>query len=138
MAGAGHIALRRLKTLLGFTESVTVTAPEVTAEFEELCACHQGVTLLKRPFCEGDLEGVYMAFACTDRPEVNEQIVKLCKEKGILVNDCSKKENCDFYFPGIVEKDGAVIGITASGTDHGGARRLRQKIEDLLREEENG
>ena len=53
-----------------------------------------------------------------------------------MVNVCSDRRKCDFYFPGIVKKEDVVVGITANGKDHKRAKEVREKIEDLLEEEQ--
>ena len=51
---------------------------------------------------------------------------------GALANNCSRKEDCDFYFPSIVRKDQTVIGINGGGQDHGKVRELRCRLERFL------
>ena len=46
------------------------------------------------------------------------------------------EQKCDFYFPGIVQRDEIVIGVSASGRDHKKARKMREDIAAFLREEE--
>ena len=74
--------------------------------------------------------------ACTDDPQLNSEIFGVCRCLGILVNVCSDRRKCDFYFPGVVSRDHVVVGVTAGGEDHGKARRIREKIEKLLEDEE--
>lgn len=136
MVGAGNIALRRVKTLLHFTDELTVLSPEFQEEFFMLEKTHPGLVLERSGFDPAYLQEIQYVFACTDDPELNARIVSECRDRGIPVNNCSRKEDCSFYFPGIVEKDGIVIGITASGEDHKKARQIRERIEKLLEEME--
>ena len=160
--GGGSIALRRLKTLLPFLEpsadldedpedpsvygkgagapkqvgyekqGVTVVAQRVSLELESLAKEHPMLQLYERAFAFSDLEGHDLVFACTDDEGLNGRIAAECKARGILVNNCSKKEDCDFHFPGIGEKGNVVIGITASGEDHKKAKRIRERIGEVL------
>ena len=72
----------------------------------------------RRRFQEEDLEGAVLVLAATDDEAVNSLVAELCRERGIPVNSCSDKTQCDFYFPGIARKENLVIGVTASGKDH--------------------
>ncbi len=132
VTGGGHIATRRIRTLLPFTDTIRVVAAKPGEELKELCGESEKIVLEERPYREEDLDGAYMVLACTDDRELNGNIARLCRQRGILVNDCSDRRECDFYFPGIVRKDSVVTGISASGEDHRKAAEIRRKIEELL------
>ena len=74
--------------------------------------------------------------AVTNDPAVNNQIYCECRHKGILVNVASDQKKSDFFFPGIATGKSTVVGITAGGKDHGKAKRLTEKIKELLKNEE--
>ena len=48
----------------------------------------------------------------------------------------SRKEACDFYFPSVIRRDPVVIGINASGLDHGLVKRTREELEAALDKED--
>ena len=130
--GGGSIALRRIKTLLPFVDSVSVITVTVSAELSALAKECLAVKLVERAFDLSDLKGRDMVFACTGDEGLNAEIAAECKKQGIPVNNCSKKEDCDFYFPGIVEMGNVVVGVTASGEDHKKAKEIRERIGELL------
>lgn len=131
VVGAGRIALRRVETLLKFTDQVTVVAPDIRPEFRELEA--QGKVLLKcKAYEREDILDADMVLAALDDEQVNRDIYSACRCMGILVNIASDKTKCDFYFPGIVKRENVVVGITASGEDHRLAKEIRLAIEDVL------
>ncbi len=74
-----------------------------------------------------------MVLAATDDPALNRRVASLCRDRGIPVNVCSEKEACDFYFPSVVREGDIVIGINASGKNHGLVKRTRQKLEEFLK-----
>lgn len=131
VVGGGNIATRRVKTLLKFTRNITVIAPQMTMELQELGKTGQIVTVF-RPVKRTDFKQAYMVIAATNEWKINDEIYRICKQEGIYVNVVSDKEKCDFYFPGIFMQDDLVVGITASGLDHKKARRLREEIEKAL------
>lgn len=133
IVGAGQIALRRTKTLLDFCADITVIAPEILPDF--YCWEQEGsLRLLKKEYCREDILDADLVLAATDNPEVNSDIYSACKCLGILVNVCSDRNKCDFYFPGIAQSGGVVAGVTASGEDHRQARRVREAVQSLLDE----
>ena len=131
VVGGGNIATRRVKTLLKFSRNITVIAPQMTIELQELGKTGQIVTVF-RPVKRTDFKQAYMVIAATNEWKINDEIYRICKQEGIYVNVVSDKEKCDFYFPGIFMQDDLVVGITASGLDHKKARRLREEIEKAL------
>ena len=133
--GGGKIAARRISALAPFTQRITIVAPE--ADGSILGLTEEGeVSWIMREFEDEDLEEKDLVFAATDDAELNEQIALMCRQKGIPVNVSSDKILCDFYFPGIVQQGETVIGITASGKDHAKAKRIRERIQKILEEEE--
>lgn len=131
VAGAGTIAKRRIRSLLNFTNHLTVIAPEVNKELKSLEA--EGLlTILKRKCEMEDFYSADLVIAATNDAQINNAIYDTCRKQGILVNVCSDKQKCDFYFPGIAMKDQVVVGITASGKDHKRAKALVEQIRNIL------
>ena len=133
VVGAGKIAARRVKTILPFAGKVKVVAIEVAAEIVGLAASSDGrLVIEQRAFDVSDLDGAGLVLAITNDKELNAQIGTLCREKQIPVNVSHEKSLCDFYFPGVVQKDDVVIGVTASGKDHSLARSVTEKIREFM------
>ncbi|MGX8774022.1 MAG: precorrin-2 dehydrogenase/sirohydrochlorin ferrochelatase family protein [Bacillota bacterium] len=132
--GGGKIAARRIGVLEPFAERITVVAPEAEGSILELTEAGKANWIM-RAFEEEDLEGRDIVFAATDDRELNAGIAEMCRRRGILVNVSSDRELCDFYFPGIVRQGETVIGVNASGQDHAKARRVRERIQEILTEE---
>lgn len=129
--GAGTIAKRRIRTLVEFTNHLTVIAPEVNRELLNLQA-EGKLTILKKKYQREDIYDADLVIAATNDHQINEDIYSVCKCMGITVNVCSDKRKCDFYFPGIIKKDNLVVGVTASGSSHKAAREASEKIRSLL------
>lgn len=72
----------------------------------------------ERCFEERDLEGMDMVLAATDDTALNHRITELCRAGKIPVNNASCKEDCDFFFPAILQEDGLTIGVSSGGEDH--------------------
>jgi siroheme synthase-like protein len=132
--GGGKIAARRIDALVPFTQRITVVAPNAASSIFHLMEEGE-LSWIIREFEEEDLEGRDIVFATTSDPALNEQIAQMCRRRGIPVNVSSDKNLCDFYFPGIVRQGDTLIGITASGKDHAKAKRIRERIQEILTEE---
>lgn len=132
--GAGRIATRRILSLLEFGADIAVIAPEYTNEIAGL-AGENRLELKQRSYLPGEIDMPYMVLAATNDCKVNNDIYAECKTKGIPVNVASDKNKSDFFFPGIVIEKPVVVGITASGRDHGKVKALTLKIKDLLKGE---
>ena len=131
VVGAGTIAKRRIRTLMEFTDHLEVIAPEVNKELLDLQ--EEGrITIRKKKYEREEIFDAAMVIAATNDSKINNDIYSACKCLGILVNVCSDKNKCDFYFPGIAQKENVVIAVTASGKDHKLARRLVERVRELL------
>lgn len=131
VVGGGQIAMRRVETLKKFTGNVAIVAPTICEELKQLKDL-PNFAVIEKSFEPEDLDDADMVIAATDRHDLNEKIGKLAKEKGIVVNVSSKKELCDFYFPGVVTKGNVTVGITAQGSDHKLAKEVTEKIKNAL------
>ncbi len=131
--GAGKIARRRITMLCQFTPHLTVIAPEFLPEVEALAA-EGKIRILQKAYEEGDLEGADIVFAATNSHEINARIHDDCRNRGITVNVSTDRSKSDFYFPGIARKGDIVVGVTASGKDHAGAKRVSEQMRKLLEE----
>lgn len=135
--GGGMIATRRVKSLLEFGCRIWIVAPEVTGEMKcmiengkasWICGAYSSLNQI----AAGDKKPIFVLAAAN--PEVNQAVVDDCRKAGIPVNDASKKENCDFYFPGLVKEGDVIVGITAGGTDHKLASELTSNIRSAVQD----
>lgn len=111
--GAGRVAARKARGLLAAgAGEVTVVGPAFCDEMPE------GVQRQARPFAVGDLDGKEICFAATDSAELNSQVVRLCRERGILVNRADRDEaNAgDFTVPAVHRSGVLTIAVSAAGS----------------------
>lgn len=124
--GGGAVALRRARTLRQCGARVRVISPE-TAGFE-----YGGCEIINRPYRSGDLDGAILAVAATNDAEVNRRVGAEAREKGVWVNLADSAEDCDFYFPSIIEEDGITISVSAAGMSPALVRSVSDKIRKML------
>ncbi|WMJ22036.1 precorrin-6A reductase [Paludicola sp. MB14-C6] len=132
VVGAGKIALRRIDTLLKFNCKIKVVAPEALDEITKLSALNQ-IEYEKRGFNPNDIDDMFIVVAATDNREVNHDIGALANSKNIYVSVADCKEECNFYFPAVIETNDTVIGVTAEGKSHKAASQMADRIRKLTR-----
>ena len=131
VVGAGTIAKRRIRSLTEFTDQLVVIAPEVNHELLDM-EKEGKIQILKKKYEREDLYDAYLVIAATNDTKTNNDIYSVCKCMGIIVNVCSDKTKCDFYFPGIAKKENIVVGVTARGEENKKAREVVEKIREIL------
>ena len=131
--GAGNIAKRRIQTLTEFTKHLTVIAPVIHPDIEWL-AKSKNIRLLRKKYEVTDIFGADMVLAATNDTEVNHEIYEICRKRNIPVNVCNDREKCDFYFPGLAEREDVVVGVTANGMNHKKAKVVTEKMREMLKE----
>lgn len=133
--GGGTIALRRIRTILPFVGELVVVAPEVSPEVASLAA-DGALAWHREAYTPACLEEADIVFACTNDPDLNTSIADEARRNSQLVNVCSDRSQCDFYFPGVAQHDHVVVGVSAGGKNHRQVRQVRQRIQRLLEEED--
>ncbi|MDO5521708.1 MAG: bifunctional precorrin-2 dehydrogenase/sirohydrochlorin ferrochelatase [bacterium] len=108
VVGAGEVATRRVLTLIEFCGNIHVISPSITPILRELFEANK-ISYSQKKFCKEDIISPFLVLATTDDKDLNQEIVNICKQKNILVNNACDRKSCDFYFPAI-----AVIGLILS------------------------
>jgi glutamyl-tRNA reductase len=127
IVGGGKIACRRLKTLLKFDVNVVLIAPDISPEIKLIQ--NERLRLYEQAFEEKFLDKINYLILATDDKDLHKAVSELARKKGISVNDASCKENCDFYFPSIIDKDELLISVTSLGNNH----KLTHRIANIIR-----
>lgn len=128
VVGGGMVAYRKVKALLPFGVRLTVAALDFIQPFVDL-EQEGKIVLVRRTFCEDDLEDVLFVIAATDDAQVNHEIAQNCRMRGILINAVDQKEDCSFFFPSLVKRGEVVVGISTGGNSPVLAKKLRKQIE---------
>ncbi len=122
VVGAGTVGMRRAGILAQFGAKVHVVAPEGGRETDA------SIERSYRGFLPSDLEGCFLVIAATNNGTLNDRIVQMGRERGILANHAGDQNQCDFFFPAVIRQDNLVIGVTSSGEDHALVRRIAGKL----------
>ena len=123
----------RLGSITQAAEELNMAQPSVSLAIREL-ESYYGIRLFERMH-----RRLYITEAGERLYGYANSILTQCKEAkeaGAVVNNASDRTQCDFYFPGLIRRGPAVIGINAGGADHKLAKALRIQIEKGLKSPE--
>jgi precorrin-2 dehydrogenase / sirohydrochlorin ferrochelatase len=133
--GGGDIGLEKVEGLLACDADVTLIAPIAHPELEALAA-EGSIGWEKRTYAGAeDLEGVFMAIACTDDSEVNIGVFDDAERRAMLVNIVDVPPLCNFILPAIVRSGPLAIAISTAGASPALAKRMKREISELFGEE---
>ena len=122
--GGGGVASRKARGLLASGARVVVVSPDVSPEIEAM-----DVTVERRPYAPGDLAGAALAFAATDRREVNAAVAREATENGIPVNVADRPDEGDFALPSVLRRGGLQVAVSTGGASPTLARKIRDALE---------
>ena len=131
VAGAGAIGTRRILALLEFGARVTVISPEISGKVRSLSEAGR-LTCMLREAAEEDVRDAFLVVAATSDRQANHQVALWCRSAGVFVNVADRKEECDFYFPGIAREGILTAGVCADGKSHGLAKAAAEEIRRLF------
>jgi len=126
LVGGGRVAAGKLHGLIAEGANVTVVAPEIRPELEQL-----GVTLERRRFEATDLDGAWYVIAAAP-PEVNRQVLVAAERRQLFVNAVDDPPNATAYAGGVVRRDGVTIAISTDGRAPALAGLLREALDAWL------
>ena len=128
VVGAGKVAEGKIRGLLDAGASVEVVAPFAVPQIQQWFG--QGVlSWQQRVFEPRDLDHASIVIAATPSHEVNTQVFEEAQLRNVLCNSVDDPENCDFYYPAVVERGDLQIAISTNGRSPALAQRLRQELE---------
>ena len=128
VVGGGNVAESKIESLLLSEAEVHVVAPELNAKVSELARAGK-IVWRQKSFGPADLDGVFLAIAATNIPEVNHLVYRLAEERSILCNAVDDPEYCHFYYGAVVRRGPLQIAISTDGLSPALAQRLRRELE---------
>jgi siroheme synthase-like protein len=127
--GGGKVAERKVQGLLKAHAQPRIISPEVTKGIRRLR--ERGVLeVFERDYREGDLEGACLAFAATDKREINERVREESIARAIPLNIADSPDHCGFIVPSVIRKGPVTVAVSTSGQ----APMLSKKLKDQLAE----
>jgi uroporphyrin-III C-methyltransferase / precorrin-2 dehydrogenase / sirohydrochlorin ferrochelatase len=127
LVGAGPVGESKIGALLSAGAVLTVVAPTATPAIQKLAA-EAKICWHQREFERNDLNGMLLLVAAVPK-EVAGLIYKEAQIRGVLVNSVDDPENCDFYYPAVVNRGDLQIAISTAGHSPALAQRIRIELE---------
>lgn len=131
VVGGGHVAARKVEGLLAADAQVKVISLVLIPELQKLVASG-AISFTQRAYQEGDLEGVFLAIAATDDPSVNYAVWAEATRRGCLINVVDDPEHSTFILPAILQRGEMSVAISTGGGSPALARRLRERLGDII------
>jgi uroporphyrin-III C-methyltransferase/precorrin-2 dehydrogenase/sirohydrochlorin ferrochelatase len=130
VVGGGHVAQRRIPTLIAVGADVVVVAREVTPAIEGLGA---EITIHLRDFVESDLDEAWYAIAATDDATTNEAVAKAAEQRRIFCVRSDDARDATAWTPATGRHEGVTVAVLANREPRKSAA-IRDEIMHALRE----
>ena len=127
VVGGGTVAQRRLPLLIASGASVHVIARSATRAVEAM----SGITLSRREYRDGDLDGAWYAIAATDDPAVNAAVVAEAERRRIFCVRADIAVEGTAVTPATFDYAGLSVGVLAGG-EHRRSAAIRSAIREAL------
>ena len=128
VVGGGGVGTRKVKTLIECGAVVTVISPQVSTRLEKMAADNL-ITLEKRAYQAGDLQGNFLVIGATDDETLNRRIHAEAEASNTLCNIADRPEICNFILPAIVSRGDLMLAVSTSGKSPAYAKQLRKALE---------
>lgn len=136
IVGGGKIAHQKIQKLIPFAPHLSVVAPEILPEIEELRTAaeaeHTKIDCIYRCYEEADLTDAFFVIAATTDESLNEIISAECRARGIPVNVVDDRDRCSFLFPSLTHKGSLTVAVSTEGASPTVAAVLRRQFEALI------
>jgi uroporphyrin-III C-methyltransferase/precorrin-2 dehydrogenase/sirohydrochlorin ferrochelatase len=134
VVGGGVVAERRVRSLLSAGADVLVVAPQVSADIAgaaDRAVAAARLEVLRRAFEVGDLDGAWLAMACTDDPAVNHDVAEAARARRIFCVRADAGALGSARTTAALHRDGLVVAVSG-GDDPRRATALRDAISVAL------
>ena len=126
VVGGGQVALRRARALVDAGADVLVVAPQLLGEFADL-----PVATAERGFAPDDLEGAWLAMACTDDPVANAAVADAAERRRVFCVRADAAGGGTARTSAVARHDGLTVAVNG-GDDPGRAVALRDAVAAAL------
>jgi len=127
IVGGGRIASHKIGFLEQFTRNIRVVALDIQNNIKD-----KGYPIFQKPYEKSDLHGIFIVYACTNIPELNESVRRDSASMGILCNVVDNPQSCDFVSPAIYKKGMFTVACGSNGQNVRKAIEIRDTIKEFL------
>lgn len=134
IVGGGYVGFEKITAVLNNSPEarVTLIAPEIGNDIQELAVANEKVKLITRKFEDGDLQDIDLVIVATNDKAENKRIKELAASKHILCNVADTPALCDFYLSSVVQKGNLKVAISTNGMSPTMAKRLKEVLNEAL------
>jgi siroheme synthase-like protein len=122
------VAQGKVEGLLAAGADVTVVATG-PGDFLDALEWEPSVTVLRRAYRPGDLDGAFVCVASSSDGDERRAIFDEAGQRGVLLNVMDDPAHCDWAAPALVRRGPLTIAISTGGRSPALARRLREELE---------
>jgi precorrin-2 dehydrogenase/sirohydrochlorin ferrochelatase len=127
--GGGSVGQRKMTALLESGASVRLVCLEDRPPYLD----SPRLEWLTRPYQAEHLNGAALVFAAAT-PEVNQQVVRDARSRGIWVNVTDNAPDGDFFVPAILRRGNFVLAVSTGGAAPALAQAVRNSLEEQFDE----
>ena len=132
--GGGKVAARKVPALLAAGAKVTIISPALDESLRDL-----PIEWIQSEYQADVYRAEYilkqqpvLIFAATNKPEINQLVLKVARQLGIFVNMADESESSDFHNMAMLEKAPFTIAISSSGSSPALLNLVRERIDKVL------
>jgi uroporphyrin-III C-methyltransferase/precorrin-2 dehydrogenase/sirohydrochlorin ferrochelatase len=122
VVGGGTVATRRVQALVAAGAAVLVVAPEVAPALETT-----GIRIERRGFTPADVDGAWLAYACTSDPAVNAAVAAAASQRQVFCVRADEASGGTARTPAVLRRDAITVAVNG-GDDPRRAVALRDAI----------
>jgi siroheme synthase-like protein len=126
VVGGGPETEAKARGLVAAGASVSVVAKEPGAGLEALGGA---VTLHRRGFRPGDLDGCFLAVDASGDDDLNQVVAAAARQRGVLLNVLDRPALCDFIAPALIQRGPLQVAISTAGRSPFMAAHVRRLLE---------
>ncbi len=127
VVGGGTVAARKISSLLLSGAIVRVVSPEGSTKVNRW-AEEQRITWVRRPYCRSDLDGVFLVFAATNNPDVQQMVARHAKEQNVLINSAENPGLSDFLVPARIRRGDFLLTVSTGGASPALSALIKRRL----------
>jgi precorrin-2 dehydrogenase/sirohydrochlorin ferrochelatase len=131
VVGGGHVAFGKVRGLLDARADVTVVAPELVDELDELGRAGE-ITVERRAYERGEASGYRLAITATGDPGVDGAVFEDADAAGVWINAADDPAHCSFTVPARVRRGALLVTFATGGQSPALAAWLRERFDAEL------
>ncbi|TFH21391.1 MAG: bifunctional precorrin-2 dehydrogenase/sirohydrochlorin ferrochelatase [Acidimicrobiales bacterium] len=128
VVGAGRIGARKAEGLVAAGARVRLVATDVSEHVDGIDVAE----ICTRPFESTDLDGVRLVVTATGQPDVDAEVSRMARARGIWTNAADQPVDCGFILPAIARAGRVTVAVSTDGTSPALARELRLVLAEWL------